>query len=129
MKLSPVEEQNLIQLSNLTEGKGQEQRGKVEWTGNMGTRRGPKNEGVEYITKEESWQMERGEVLDWPGLGHFGGVVGGRRGKEVTEIKGRVSLACRKVEKQNTESNHWGLFRLDEIEATKRDTERRIGED
>lgn len=45
----------------------------------MGTRRGQKkHECVENITKEmESWQTERGEVLDWPGLGHFGGAVGG----------------------------------------------------
>lgn len=46
----------------------------------MGTWREQKNECVENTTKEmerQSWQTERGEVLDWPGLGHFGGVVGG----------------------------------------------------
>lgn len=45
----------------------------------MGKQREQKNECVENITKEmerQSWQMERGEVPDWPGLGHFGGVVG-----------------------------------------------------
>lgn len=87
----------------------------------MGTRKGQKNECVENIT-EERWRGEScplaGKLADGEGRGprlaRSGALWwsgGGRHGKEVTEIKDRVSLACGKVEKQNTKSNHWSLFR------------------